>query len=142
MSSPGEDVSAKCPNITQNAALSAVKDAAALAALGRRKVENSEVRDIVGEEVEASNKDKGIVGSISTVDAVLEQIKKKQKLSVLDKTKKDWGEFNEENKGLEEELNAYKKSSNQYLDEKTMPMLLVHVKIIWRGIVGQRTDFD
>lgn len=50
------------------------------------------------------------------MDAVLEQIKKKQKLSVLDKTKKDWGEFKEE-KGLDEELDAYKKSSNQYLDK-------------------------
>lgn len=47
---------------------------------------------------------------------MLEQIKKKQKLSVLDKTKKDWGEFKEE-KGLDEELDAYKKSSNQYLDK-------------------------
>ena len=53
----------------------------------------------------------------SAVDAVLEQIKKKQKLSVLDKTKKDWGEFKDEHKGLEEELDAYKKSSNQYLEK-------------------------
>lgn len=35
---------------------------------------------------------------------------------MLDKTKKDWGGFKEENKGLEEELDAYKKSSNQYLE--------------------------
>lgn len=50
MSSPGQDVSAKCPSISQNgasdeakklaaAALSAVKDAAALAAVGRGKIE-------------------------------------------------------------------------------------------------------
>ncbi|CAA3028485.1 Hypothetical predicted protein [Olea europaea subsp. europaea] len=138
MSSPGQDVSAKCPSISQNgasdeakklaaAALSAVKDAAALAAVGRGKIEISEVRDFAGEEVEvrkfvdstskeASDKGKGTASSVSAVDAVLEQIKKKQKLSVLDKTKKDWGEFKEENKGLEEELDAYKKSSNQYLD--------------------------
>lgn len=51
------------------------------------------------------------------MDTVLEQIKKKAKLSVLDKTKKDWNEFKDENKGLEEELDAYKKSSNQYLDK-------------------------
>lgn len=139
MSSPGQDVSAKCPSITQNgasdeakklaaAALSAVKDAAALAALGRGKVEISEVRDFAGEEVEvrkfvdatskeAFDKGKGTAGSVSAVDAVLEQIKKKQKLTVLDKTRKDWGEFKEENKGLEDELDAYKKSSNQYLDK-------------------------
>ncbi|KAK8623944.1 hypothetical protein V6N13_065304 [Hibiscus sabdariffa] len=42
---------------------------------------------------------------------------KKPKLSVLDKTKKDWGEFKEENNGMEEELDAYKKSSNQYMDK-------------------------
>ncbi|XP_021980203.2 craniofacial development protein 1-like [Helianthus annuus] len=37
-------------------------------------------------------------------------------LSVLDKTKKDWGEFKEENR-LDEELETYKKSGNQYLDK-------------------------
>lgn len=111
-------------------ALSAVKDAAALAAAsGRGKVEITEVRDFAGEEIkvkkfvdanskEASEKaTKAVSGSApSAVDAILEQIKKKQKLSVLDKTKKDWGEFKEENK-LEEELDAYKKSGNQYLEK-------------------------
>lgn len=85
----------------------------------------TEVRDFAGEAIEvkklvdASSKevpDKG-KNPASAVDAVLEQIRKKPKLSVLDKTKKDWGEFKEENKGLEEELDAYKKSSNQYLDK-------------------------
>lgn len=66
---------------------------------------------------EASEKGKGVAGATSAVDAVLEQIKKKSKLSVLDKTKKDWGEYKGENKGWEEELDAYKKSSNQYLDK-------------------------
>lgn len=110
-------------------ALSAVKDAATLAAMsGRGKVEITEVRDFAGEEVEvkkfvdvnsreASEKAKASVGVPSAVDAVLEQIKKKPKLSVLDKTKKDWGEFKEENKGLEDELETYKKSGNQYLDK-------------------------
>ena len=85
----------------------------------------TEVRDFAGQEIEvkklvdadskeASEKAKG--AAPSAVDAVLEQIKKKQKLSVLDKSKKDWGEFKEE-KGLEEELDAYKKSSNQYLEK-------------------------
>ncbi|KAL3824403.1 hypothetical protein ACJIZ3_020432 [Penstemon smallii] len=133
--SPMERVQEKC---TQNgtsedakklaaAALSAVKDAAFAATSGRGKVEITEVRDFAGEEIEvkklvdaaskeAVDKGKGTAGSTSAVDAVLEQIKKKQKLSVLDKTKKDWGEFKEENKGMEDELDAYKKSSNQYLD--------------------------
>ncbi|KAH7867440.1 hypothetical protein Vadar_033424 [Vaccinium darrowii] len=108
------------------AALSAVKDAAALAAIsGKGKVEITEVRDFAGQDIqvkklvdanskEATEKSRA---TPSAVDTVLEQIRKKQKLSVLDKTKKDWGEFKEENKGLEEELDAYKKSSNQYLDK-------------------------
>lgn len=66
---------------------------------------------------EAVEKGKGAPGTASAVDAVLEQIKKKPKLSVLNKTKKDWGEFKDDNKGMEDELDAYKKSSNQYLDK-------------------------
>ncbi|KAJ0663443.1 putative BCNT-C domain-containing protein [Helianthus annuus] len=84
-----------------------------------------EVRDFAGESIEvkklvdanmseALEKDKS--GAPSAVDAILEQIKKKPKLSVLDKTKKDWGEFKEENR-LDEELENYKKSGNQYLDK-------------------------
>ncbi|KAL8043197.1 hypothetical protein ABFX02_09G103200 [Erythranthe guttata] len=111
------------------AALSAVKDAAAASAnIGKGKVEITEVRDFAGEEIEvkkvidadskeANEKGKGAAGATSAVDAILEQIKKKTKLSVLDKTKKDWGEYKGENKGLEDELDAYKKSSNQYLDK-------------------------
>ncbi|KAJ4721941.1 Craniofacial development protein 1 [Melia azedarach] len=107
------------------AALSAVKEAAAAAALGKGKVGITEVRDFAGQEIEfkkfvdADSKEaseKAKAPASSAVDAVLEQIKKKPKLSVLDKTKKDWGEFKEEQK-LEEELDAYKKSSNQYLDK-------------------------
>lgn len=88
----------------------------------------TEVRDFAGEAIEVkkfvdagpkdlNDKGKSPVGPTSAVDAFLEQIRKKPKLSVLDKTKKDWGEFKEENKGLEDELDAYKKSSNQYLDK-------------------------
>lgn len=124
------------PNLVQNgssdeakrlaaAALSAVKDAAAAAASGRGKVEITEIRDFAGQEIEVRKlvdsdskeaSDKAKAAAPSAVDAVLEQIKKKPKLSVLDKTKKDWGEFKEENQGMEDELDAYKKSSNQYLD--------------------------
>lgn len=128
------------PNVTQNgtndeakklaaAALLAVKDAASASAAtsGRGKVEVTEVRDFAGEAIEVKklvdsdskdlgDKGKSPVGPTSAVDAILEQIRKKPKLSVLDKTKKDWGEFKEE-KGLEDELDAYKKSSNQYLDK-------------------------
>ena len=44
----------------------------------------------------------------SALDNILELIRKKQKLSVLDKTKKDWGEYKEENRSVEEELDAYR----------------------------------
>ncbi|KQK04198.1 craniofacial development protein 1 isoform X1 [Brachypodium distachyon] len=110
-------------------ALAAVRDAAA-AASGRGKVEITEVRDFAGKDIEikklvdadskeAVEKAKAAGASPSAVDNILEQIRKKQKLSVLDKTKKDWGEFKVENKGVEEELGAYKKSSNQYLDRQS-----------------------
>ncbi|KAL9669774.1 hypothetical protein QQ045_007323 [Rhodiola kirilowii] len=109
------------------AALSAVKEATASATAGKGKVEITEVRDFAGQEIalkklvdadskEASEKAKSSSGPHSAVDTVLEQIKKKQKLSVLDKTKMDWGEY-KENTGVEQELDAYKKSSNQYLDK-------------------------
>ncbi|XP_062209694.1 uncharacterized protein LOC133911455 isoform X2 [Phragmites australis] len=108
-------------------ALAAVKDATA-AASGRGKVEITEVRDFAGKDIEikklvdadskeAIEKAKAAGASPSALDNILEQIKKKQKLSVLDKTKKDWGEYKGDNRGVEEELDAYKKSSNQYLDK-------------------------
>ncbi|KAL1208900.1 hypothetical protein V5N11_030378 [Cardamine amara subsp. amara] len=116
------------------AALAAVRNATAnvAAASSRGKIEITEVKDFAGQQVEvkrlveADSKEaleRGNNGSSSSssaatpsaVDAVLEQIKKKQKLSVLDKTKKDWGEYKEENKGVEDELDKYKKSSDQYL---------------------------
>lgn len=108
------------------AALAAVKDDAFVSASSRGKVVITEVRDFAGKEIEykklvdSDSKEaieRAKAPAPSAVDAVLEQIKKKTKLSVLDKTKKDWGEFKEENKGLENELDTYKKSSNQYLDK-------------------------
>ena len=107
------------------AALAAVKDDAAMAASSRGKLVITEVRDFAGQDIEVKKlvdsdskeaMERAKAPPPSAVDTVLEQIKKKQKLSVLDKTKKDWGEFKEE-KRLEEELDAYKKSSNQYLDK-------------------------
>lgn len=109
------------------AALSAARDAASMANVsGRGKIEVREMRDFAGEAIEvkkfvdantkeASEKEKGS-SAPSAVDSILEQIRKKPKLSVLDKTKKDWGEFKEENR-LDEELETYKKSGNKYLDK-------------------------
>ncbi|CAN6862093.1 unnamed protein product [Brassica oleracea] len=109
------------------AALAAVRNATATAAAASSlgKIEIREVKDFAGQEievkrlVEAGSKEasSSSAGATSGVDAVLEQIKKKQKLSVLDKTKKDWGEYKEENKGVEDELDKYKKSSDKYLDK-------------------------
>ncbi|KAF3339839.1 craniofacial development protein 1 isoform X2 [Carex littledalei] len=111
------------------AALAAVKDAAANAQVGKGKIQITEVRDFAGEDIQVKKlvdanskeaeeeKTKSTGAPPSALDSVLEQIKKKPKLSVLDKTKKDWGEFKEENKGMEDELDKYKKSSNQYLDK-------------------------
>ncbi|GAB2233307.1 hypothetical protein Droror1_Dr00002527 [Drosera rotundifolia] len=107
------------------AALTAVKDGAPLV---QGKVEITEIRDFAGQDIEvkklvdpnskeATEKAKTAAGQSLAVDSILEQIRKKQKLNVLDKTKKDWGEFKQENKGLEDELDAYKKSANQYLDK-------------------------
>ncbi|KAI4964336.1 hypothetical protein ZWY2020_006658 [Hordeum vulgare] len=77
-------------------ALAAVKDAAT-AASGRGKVE------------EAVEKASAVGAAPSAVDNILEQIRKKQKLSVLDKAKKDWGEYKVERRGggaggIQEEL--------------------------------------
>ncbi|CAA7026001.1 unnamed protein product [Microthlaspi erraticum] len=119
------------------AALAAVRNATATAAAAssRGKIEITEVKDFAGQEIEVkrlveadskealergnkgSSSSSAAAGKTSAVDAVLEQIKKKQKLSVLDKTKKDWGEYKEENKGVEDELDKYKKSSDKYLDK-------------------------
>ncbi|KAK9682979.1 hypothetical protein RND81_10G110600 [Saponaria officinalis] len=107
-------------------ALASAKAPAAASAAARGKIEVTEKRDFAGEEVEVkklidSSSKEAIekAGASSAVDAILEQIKKKPKLNLLDKTKKDWGEFKEENRGLEDELDAYKKSSNQYLDKQS-----------------------
>lgn len=109
-------------------ALSAVREIASAAATAG-KLEIKEVRDFAGQEIEvrklvdansreAVEKAKaGCGGQTSALDIVLDQIKKKPKLNVLDKSKMDWGEFKEEHKGMEDELDAYKKSSNKYLDK-------------------------
>ncbi|XP_020590818.1 craniofacial development protein 1 [Phalaenopsis equestris] len=109
------------------AALSAVREVTSASA-STGKVEIKEVRDFAGQDIEvkklvdansreAVEKAKSGGAPPSALDTILDQIKKKQKLSVLDKTKKDWGEYKEEHRGLEDELDAYKKSSNQYLDK-------------------------
>jgi Bucentaur or craniofacial development len=39
-------------------------------------------------------------------------------VNVLDKSKMDWKEFKKSDTAIEDELESYKKSNNQYLDKK------------------------
>ncbi|GLJ11768.1 hypothetical protein SUGI_0176490 [Cryptomeria japonica] len=110
------------------AALAAVKQANAAGKEG--KIEVSEVREFAGEQVKlkkfvdpnskeaqmAQEKARMQASSSSGLDALLDKISKKRKLNILDKSRKDWGEFKEE-KGLLEELDAYNKSGDKYLDK-------------------------
>eukprot|EP00249_Psilotum_nudum_P005657 c19093_g1_i1 orf=559-1284(-) len=110
------------------AALAAVRETSTTSKDG--KIEVSEVRDFAGEDVKITKyvdpkskaaqalkrKEELMAASSSGLDRLLQQIEKKPKLNVLDKTRKDWGDYKEE-KGLEEELEAYNKSGDKYLDK-------------------------
>ncbi|KAL2636409.1 hypothetical protein R1flu_007888 [Riccia fluitans] len=94
------------------------------------KMEISEVRDFAGEEVKitkfvdpyskvavaAKKRAEMQAASSSGLDALLQQIGKKQKLNILDKSRKDWGEFKED-KGIEVELEMHKKSGDTYTEK-------------------------
>ncbi|KAL3683905.1 hypothetical protein R1sor_001927 [Riccia sorocarpa] len=94
------------------------------------KMEINEVRDFAGEEVRitkfvdpnskaavsAKKRAEMQAASSSGLDALLQQIGKKQKLNILDKSRKDWGEFKEE-KGIEVELEMHKKSGDTYTEK-------------------------
>ncbi|CAM6113663.1 unnamed protein product [Calypogeia fissa] len=109
-----------------SAALAAAKLAAK--AITDGKVQINEVRDFAGEEVRVTKfvdpNSKAAVAarrkaesvSSSGLDALLEQIGKKQKLNILDKSRKDWGEFKEET-GIESELEGHIKSGDKYTDK-------------------------
>lgn len=64
----------------------------------------------------AERKAKMVASSSRGLDALLQQISKKPKVSVLDKSRQDWGQYKDET-GLAEELEAYKKSGDKYLDK-------------------------
>ncbi|GBG92593.1 hypothetical protein CBR_g56129 [Chara braunii] len=109
-------------------ALAAAKTALALpdAATKEGKVQVREVCDFAGEQVVISRmvdpksaatvKRKAGSESTSQLDALLQSIEKKKKLNILDKSRKDWGEFKDD-KGLVEDLENYKKSGDKYLDK-------------------------
>eukprot|EP00850_Spirogloea_muscicola_P002584 SM000010S04222 [mRNA] locus=s10:289649:291350:+ [translate_table: standard] len=112
------------------AALQLVASAAA-SNLNDGKVKITEVKDFAGEKIEVvrmveatskaaqlEQKRKAEMQAASSrgLDTMLEQIEKKKKLSIIDKSRKDWGEYKDE-KGVVNELEEYKKSSDQYLDK-------------------------
>lgn len=103
-------------------ALAAAKDVTNTSKDGKLVV--SEVRDFAGEEIKVTKlidpnskaaEELKRRQSSAGVDKVLQQIEKRQKLNVLDKSRKDWTEFKEE-KQIEEELESYKKSGDKYTD--------------------------
>ncbi|GAQ82125.1 hypothetical protein KFL_001010100 [Klebsormidium nitens] len=121
-SKDGEDLRAR----EEARAIAAAAIAAARAAQvgtdleGRPQV--TEVRDFAGEKVEvtrtvdpnaaAKRKEKAVSG----LDALIQQIEKKKKMNVLDKSRKDWGEYKDE-QGVTDQLEEYKKSNDKYLDK-------------------------
>ncbi|KAL0856130.1 hypothetical protein Bca101_061283 [Brassica carinata] len=84
-----------------------------------RKPANSitEVKDFAGQEIEVKRLVEAGSKEASSSSSAMATSGVDAKLSVLDKTKKDWGEYKEENKGVEDELDKYKKSSDKYLDK-------------------------
>ncbi|KAG2447977.1 hypothetical protein HYH02_007006 [Chlamydomonas schloesseri] len=52
------------------------------------------------------------------LDAMLAEIEKKKKVSVLDKTKADWSQYKAVHTEVDEELEEHKKSGDQYLDKQ------------------------
>lgn len=108
-------------------ALAAAKEASNTSKEG--KIEVSEVRDFAGEEVKVTKlidpnskaaedlkrKQEMMALSSSGLDKLLQQIEKKPKLNVLEKSRKDWTDFKEE-KQIKQELESYKKSGDKYTD--------------------------
>lgn len=103
-------------------ALAAAKDTTNTSKEG--KIVVSETRDFAGEEIKVTKlvdpnskaaEELKRKQSASGVDRLLQQIEKKQKINVLDKSRKDWTEFKEEKK-IEEELESYNKSGDKYTD--------------------------
>ncbi|GIL55263.1 hypothetical protein Vafri_10839 [Volvox africanus] len=115
------------------AALAAARDATAAGSrLG--KVAVTEVRRFAGKDVQVTlhvDKDSKEAQKAaaraaapppppasSGLDAVLAEMEKKKKVSVLDKTKADWSEYKAANTLVDEELETYKRSGEQYLDKQ------------------------
>ena len=53
----------------------------------------------------------------SGLDSVLASLQGTKKVTVMDKSRDDWGTLKKSDAQLEEELEAYKKSNDKYLDK-------------------------
>lgn len=110
------------------AALQAAKLAVSVTAAQRiGKVMVTETRKFAGKDIQvtsevdadskaakaAAEQSKGASG----LDAVLQSLAAAKKVTVLDKTRTDWSGFKGANLQVEEELEGYKKSNDQYLDK-------------------------
>ncbi|KAG2483019.1 hypothetical protein HYH03_018099 [Edaphochlamys debaryana] len=58
------------------------------------------------------------VAPSSGLDALLAEVEKKKKVSVLDKTKADWSTYKRAHMDVDEELEMHKKGADQYLDKQ------------------------
>lgn len=110
------------------AAIAAAREASITSKEG--KIEVSEVRDFAGEEVKVTKfldpnskaaeflkrKEEMMATSSSGLDKLLQQIDKKPKINVLEKSRKDWGDYKQE-KELQDELESYNKSGDKYTDK-------------------------
>lgn len=107
------------------AALAAAKEAASLgASKNYGKIAVTETRKFAGKDIQVVkhvDKDNALAEpkpkTTTTMEKFLAEIEKTKKVSVLDKSKMDWHEFKKTDQTVDEELEAYKKSSNKYLDK-------------------------
>ncbi|KAG1672769.1 hypothetical protein FOA52_002757 [Chlamydomonas sp. UWO 241] len=111
------------------AAIAAAKEAASLgAARSYGKVSVTETRRFAGKDIEVTRevaknskeaaaleakKKKGTSG----LDRFLEDLEKKKKVNVLDKSKMEWNQLKSKDAHMDSELERHKKSSNKYLEK-------------------------
>ncbi|KAL6758847.1 bucentaur or craniofacial development-domain-containing protein [Haematococcus lacustris] len=116
------------------AALAAAREAASLGAVrSHSKVTVTETRRFAGQNIQVAlqvdknskeaalaagqSKGQAPAAAKSGLDAFLNEVEKKRKVSVLDKSKADWQQAKAGDTSMEEELEAHKRSDKQYLDK-------------------------
>ncbi|BDA40355.1 probable craniofacial development protein 1 at C-terminar half [Coccomyxa sp. Obi] len=107
------------------AALAAAKAAtSSTAAFSHGKVAVTETRRFAGKDIEmtktvsvAAAEAEKQKRNKAGLDAVLASLQAAKKVNILDKSRSDWSTFKTSNTKVEEELEAYKKSGDKYLDK-------------------------